>query len=339
MKKLILLFTLLFLTGTCAVSAETITVCSYGGTYNKALETVFAVPFTKETGIKVVLVSFPNYAKMKAQVTSGNIEWDVVEPSIKGYALGVLDNLFEPLDLKGVKTEEFIESGVKEFGLATIYYSHNITYRTDIWPQGQGPKSWADVWDVKRFPGPRGMKYTAYSNLEAALMADGVTPDKIYPIDVDRAFRKMDELKPYIKVFWKNGAQGQQVMKAHEADTGSFTAGRMQIIAQQGVPVTCEWNQQILDLDYLCVLKGSKHKKAAMRFIRFTSDAKRQADFAIRTNYGPANSKAYDYIAKDKARQMPTYSENLKNSVLIDGNWYVTHGKEVDRRWEAWKMK
>ncbi|HCY85046.1 MAG TPA: ABC transporter substrate-binding protein [Desulfobacteraceae bacterium] len=320
------------------VFAETITVCSYGGTYNQAIEKVFAEPFTRQTGIKVVTVSFPNYAKMKAQVASGNIEWDVVEPSIKAYALGVKDGLFEPLDLSGVDTKDFIKTGVTDFGLATIYYSHNVTYRTDVWPKTQGPKNWADVWDVQRFPGPRGMKYTAYSNLEAALLADGVPPNKIYPIDVDRAFKKMDELKPYIKVFWKNGAQGQQVMKAHEADTGSFTAGRMQIIAEQGVPVTCEWNQQIVDLDYLCILKGSRHKDAATQFIRFTAAARRQAEFAMLTNYGPANTKAYDFIPEDKAKDMPTYKNNMKTAVTIDGNWYAEHGKEVAQRWEAWKM-
>ena len=320
-------------------NAEAITVCSYGGSYNKALETAVAKPFTEATGIDVIMVSFPNYAKMKAQVKSGNVEWDVVEPSINAYALGAHDGIFEPLDLDGIPVKDFVEGGIQPYGVSTVYYSHNVGYRTDVWPKGKGPKSWADVWDVEKFPGPRAVKYTAYSNLEAALLADGVPPGQIYPIDVDRAFRKLDQLKPYIKVFWKNGAHAQQVMRAHEADLGSFAAGRMMDIAKEGVPVACEWNGSVVDLDYLVILKGCRHKAAAMEFIRFSTDPKRQADLAKATYYGPSNLKAYDYIPDDLARQMPSHPDNLKNAVIIDGDWYRENGKAVTARWEAWKMQ
>jgi putative spermidine/putrescine transport system substrate-binding protein len=322
-----------------ALAGETITLCSYGGSYNKAIEEVFGNPFTKETGIEVILTSFPNYAKMKAQVESGNIEWDVVEPSVRAFTLGAKDGLFEPLDLTGIPEKDFAKGGVHKFGLATIYYSHNVTYRTDVWPEGTGPKSWKDIFDTKKFPGPRGFKYTAYSNLEIALLADGVPHDKIYPLDVDRALKKLDEIKPLIKVFWKNGSNAQQVMLAHEVDCGSFPGGRMFIIADKGTPVACEWDGQILDLDYFCILKGSKHKQAALRFIRYTADPKRQAAFAEKTYYGPSNLKAYDFIPLEKAKKFPTYPGNMKTAVFIDGDWYAKHGKEVESKWEAWKLK
>ncbi len=338
MKQLLTAVTLSILLFASSAWAETITVCTYGGSYTKAMEEAFAKPFTAATGIEVVFVSFPNFAKMKAQVESGNVEWDVVEPSINDYVLGVHDGLFEKLDLSGVPAGDFVKGGVQPYGVATIYYSHNPCYRTDVWKAGKGPKSWADVWNVKEFPGPRAMKYTAYSNLEAALLADGVPADKIYPLDLDRAFKKLDELKSHIKVFWKNGSQAQQVMIAHEADTGSFPAGRM-LTLEKDVPVNIEWNGSIVDLDYLAILKGSTHKEAAMKFITFTSDPKRQAVLAKATYYGPANLKAYGYIDESLAKQMPSYPANMKNAVVINGEWYREHGKEVTARWEAWKMQ
>lgn len=339
MKHVLTALVLCLLTCVGMAHAETITVCSYGGTYNEALKKAFAEPFTEQTGIEVVFVSFPNYAKMKAQVQSGNVEWDVVEPSINAYVLGIHDGLFEPLDLTGAPVDDFVDGGIQPYGMATVYYSHNVSYRTDVWPAGQGPKSWADVWDTEKFPGPRAMKYTAYSNLEAALLADGVAPSEIYPLDVDRAFKKLDELKSHIKVYWKNGSHAQQVMRTHEADTGSFAAGRMLDLAKDGVPVQPEWNGAIVDLDYFVILKGCKHKDAAMQFIRFAADPKRQAELAKASYYGPANLKAYDYIPEDLARQMPSHPDNLKTAVIIDGEWYREHGKEVTARWEAWKMQ
>ncbi|MBW2056535.1 MAG: ABC transporter substrate-binding protein [Deltaproteobacteria bacterium] len=334
-----LFFLCIVFAATSAVAGTTITVCSYGGTYNKGLEETIGKPFTKATGINVIFTTFPTYAQMEAQVKSGNIEWDIVECESRMYARGVKNDIFEPLDLSMIKKDDFVEGSATRYGVGLIYYSYNISYNTEKWPAGKGPRSMKDLWDVKRFPGPRTMKLTAVSNLEAALLADGVPRDKVYPIDVDRALRKMSELKPNIRVFWKSGGQSQQIMREGEADIGLVPGGRMIQLADQGVPVTWEWNDQLVVLDYWTILKGSKNRDAAMKFIAFASDPKRQAAFAEWTNYGPANKKAYDHIRKEKAVLMPTYPENLAKGLIVSGEWYAEHEKDVERRWEAWKME
>ena len=139
--------------------AETnIYVCSYGGTYNEGLEEVMGKPFTEATGIKVTFTTFPTYSQMQAQVKSGNIEWDIVECESRMYARGVKAGIFEPLDLSGVPVEDFIEGSVTDYGVGLIYYSYLISYNTDKWPAGQGPKSMKDLWDVEKFPGFRPLR-------------------------------------------------------------------------------------------------------------------------------------------------------------------------------------
>jgi putative spermidine/putrescine transport system substrate-binding protein len=338
-KLSILFFCIVFLAAGYGWAAETLTVCSYGGTYNKGLEETIGKPFTAATGIDVVFTTFPSYAQMKAQVDSGNIEWDVVEAESRMFFRGVKNDLFETLDLSAIPQKDFIEGSVTPYGVGLIYYSYMITYNTDKWPAGTGPKSMKDLWDVKKFPGPRVMRIYAASNLEAALLADGVPRDKIYPIDFDRAMKKLTELKPHIRVYWKSGGQSQQIIREKEADVGFVPGGRMMQLADQGVPVAVEWNDQIIVLDYWTVLKGSKKKDAAMKFIAFASDAKRQAAFAEWTNYGPANKKAYDHISPKKAVMMPTYPENFAKGLVINAEWYADNEEEVERRWEAWKME
>jgi putative spermidine/putrescine transport system substrate-binding protein len=71
----------------------------------------------------------------------------------------------------------------------------NLAYRKDKFPHG-GPKNWADFWDVKKFPGNRSMLHNAVRAAQFALVADGVSPDKIFPMDVDRAFKKLDTAAP-----------------------------------------------------------------------------------------------------------------------------------------------
>src|SRR3546814_12005440 len=88
-----------------------------------------------------------------------------------------------------------------------MLWSYVIGYDGDR-IKGPGPQSWADFWDMKRFPGKRGMRRTPKYSLEFALMADGVPADRVYPMlrtpaGVDRAFRKTDETKPH--VVWRSG--------------------------------------------------------------------------------------------------------------------------------------
>lgn len=277
--------------------AETITVVSYGGTYNKGLEETIGKPFTKATGIKVIFTTRPTYAQMAAQVKSGNITWDVVEAESRMHARAAKNGLLEKLDLSMINRDQFIKGAVTDYGVGIIYYSYLITYNTDKWPVGKGPKSMKDFWDVKKFPGPRTTKRTAESNLEAALLADGVPRDKIYPMDIDRALKKLKELKPHISVYYKSGGQTQQIMREKEADLGWVPGGRMIQLAAQGVPVAWEWNDQVIVLDYWTILKGNKKKDAAMKYIAFASDPKIQAAFAEWTNYLNVKRKSSKTLA------------------------------------------
>jgi putative spermidine/putrescine transport system substrate-binding protein len=325
---------------TGSVHADTtITVCTYGGTYTEGLEKIFAKPFTDKTGIKVVFTAAPSYAKMQAQVKSGNIEWDIVEPTNTMYARGIKEGIFELIDLSMIPREEFVKDGVLDYGVGIIVMSYNVAYRTDKWPIGKGPKNMKDFWDTKRFPGPRTLRHTPFFVLESALIADGVPKDQIYPLDIDRALKKLNEIKPFISVFWKTGGNSQQVMREGEADVGLVPGGRLLQLVDQGVPVTMSWEDQLVLMDYWSILKGSKKKDAAMKFIAFMADAKRQGEFAEWSNYGPVNKKAYNYISKEKAMKMPTYPENLAKGVWLNGDWYAEHGEELEPRWAAWKME
>ncbi|WP_082377903.1 extracellular solute-binding protein [Pseudomonas sp. RIT-PI-q] len=80
------------------------------------------------------------------------------------------------------------------------------------------PSSWADFWDLEKFPGKRALRKSPVHTLQIALMADGVPKDKVYallktPQGVDRAFAKLDKVKSSIQ--WReSGAQPQQWLAA-----------------------------------------------------------------------------------------------------------------------------
>ena len=66
-------------------------------------------------------------------------------------------------------------------------------YRTDKF-KDKHPMSWKDFWNVDAFPGNRALHNWCVTTMEAALLADGVPANALYPLDIDRAFAS---LHPY----------------------------------------------------------------------------------------------------------------------------------------------
>ena len=185
-----------------------IVVNDSGGDMQNAMRTAFYSEYEKRYGIKVVSTSPVDLGKLRAMVQSGNVEWQVTEIDGESALLAEKSGLLEPLDLKIIDLSQFpkhLQS--RKFVFPKGVYSTVMGYRTDVFPEGKRPQSWADFWDVQKFPGPRSMRNDPADNLEFALLADGVPLDKIYPIDVDRAFRKMDQIKKYVSVWWTTGGQ------------------------------------------------------------------------------------------------------------------------------------
>jgi hypothetical protein len=143
-----------------------------------------------------------------------------------------------------------------EFISGNDVYATLMCYRTDT-PLGKNPpKSWADFWDVDKFPGARAARKHPYDTLEFALMADGVAPEDVYPLDVDRAFKSMDRIKPHIDIWWTGGAQTSQLLKTGEVDLTFTWNGRSQVAIDDGAPVEMVWNGAMWAYEGWCILNG-----------------------------------------------------------------------------------
>ena len=146
---------------------------------------------------------------------------------------------------------------VHEYGIANIVWSYNIAYNKDAFPDGKHPKNWAEFLDTAKFPGRRALRDRVNPMLEIALLADGVPFDKLYPLDVDRALKK---LEPFRKsaVWWTTNSQSQQLMVDGECSLGILNNGRIYDVVQKGAKIGIEWNQNLQSVDYLVVPRGSQ---------------------------------------------------------------------------------
>ena len=318
------------------LKGTTVVFASWGGAYQEAEKVSYCEPFAKATGATVVQDGPMNVAKFRAMASSGTPDWDVVD--ITGGFLEVVakDGLLEKIDPKLVTLSRIDPRFVSDYGVGCIVWSYNLGFSTTAFPNG-APKGWADLFDLKKFPGKRTVLDQPVASLEVALLADGVAPDKLYPLDVDRAFKKLDTIKSQT-VFWTTNSQSQQLFVDREVVAGIILNGRVYDAAQKGAKIDLSWEQNIQAVDYLVVPKGSKNRAAAMRLIDTMTVAENQAKVANLIAYSPTNIEAYKTIDPKLEPWLCTTPENTKKGFIMSQLYWRDHLKELTERWTAWKI-
>jgi len=327
---------LLLLSMTEARAADTITIASWGGNYQDALSKAIWGPVGEKLGITVKEDNTNGLADVRAQVLANAVQWDITELTIDGCAQGAAEGLFEPIDFKVVDASGFDPAVVNASYMGQNYYSNVVAWSTEKFGK-DGPQNWADFWNVEKFPGRRSLRNDPAEVLEAALLADGVAPDKLYPLDLDRAFKSLEKIKPYISVWWSSGAQSAQLLTDGEVDMIGAWSGRVTAAQAQGAKVDFTFNQGLLIADCLVIPKGAKNKDLAMKALAAALSADIQANLPTYIDYGPANAKAFDTgkIAPDVVARLNTGPDNAKKQVVFHGDWWGQHGAEARERWSA----
>ena len=322
---------------TATAQERTVFLQTYGGIYTQAEEAAYIKPFTAETGIAVKTITPWSYPKLKAQVQSKNYDFDISTMNPGEIYQAREEGLLEPIDWSVVDRSKIPPHMIlHDVAIGSIVLSTNLCYRKDKFPNGNGPRTWADFWDVKKFPGPRGMFDRSWTSLEFALLADGVPMDKLFPLDIDRAFKKLDQIKPHIKVWWSQGSQSQQLMRDAEVIMTPLWNARAQELIDQKVPIEMVWEGAEDHTTFWYVAKGTPRAKDAWRFAAFAVQPKQLAEMGNRTLYGPQDERALEFIKPELKNAMPTLPEHWKVGFLPDYDWLGPRLPALKERWTQW---
>ncbi|MDQ0219857.1 ABC transporter substrate-binding protein [Peribacillus cavernae] len=313
-------------------------VAHWGGAMTDAYKKIFDA-FEEKYGVKVTVVTPNDAGKFKAMVESRAVEWDVANFDSIFALRSAKEGLLEKLDYNVINSEGVPEELVNEYSIGSEFISLAISYNTKKYPEGTHPKNWAEFWDTKGFPGPRTLWKFPPGLLESALLADGVKPEELYPLDVDRAFESLDKIKEDVKVWYTTGTQAPQLLANGEVNLAAGWSGRISTAKSQGAPEDLEFNQGIIIDDSWVVPKGAPNKDLAMKFIAFTLDPKQQAAFSSTIDYSPANAKALDLLDPEVRERLGQNEENAKQQILLNNEWWVENYDKVNERFEQWLLK
>jgi putative spermidine/putrescine transport system substrate-binding protein len=321
--------------------AEEMVFASWGGAYQDAIRKAWIEPFTKETGIKVTEDTGPETAKVKAMVDTKSVSWDVVTAGGSGLMLGVQQGLYERITPEMVDESQVFAGARSEYGVPSEIFSTLIGYSTKAFPAGKPhPASFADFWDVQKFPGKRSLPDKPSTVLEAALLADGVAPADIYPTlstpaGLDRALAKVRALRPYVAMWWSSGAQPVQAVGSGDAVMALGWNGRFQAGMDDGLPIAMAWEQSVPQVGYFMIVKGAPNKDAAVKFLRFMSTAAAQSRFSQYVAYGPTRPDAIPLIDAKLMDRLPSTAARLKDALFMDSAWWAAHGQEATEKYIA----
>lgn len=318
-----------------AHAREVLYVNTWGGPWEESAKVNLFEPFMRENDVEIKTVSPVSFAKLAAQVKTGVYEFDVTTLGdadiVRANEAGLLEDVSKaPIDKSKLWDGAIFQNGVASHSFATL-----ISYRKDKFPNG-GPKTWADFFDPIKFPGSRCMQRHAGRVLAIALLADGVDPAKLFPLDLDRAFAKLDKIKPHIRVWWTQGPQSGQLLRDGEVDMiGIWQTYPVRLI-REGQPIEMIWDKALLDRAYWVVAKGSPRAALAWKFVQTAVRADNVSKFSLANVYGPLNPKAFDYISAEDAKLMPTSPENIKKVVLQDTSKASEQLAEASKQFDRW---
>jgi putative spermidine/putrescine transport system substrate-binding protein len=320
-------------------SSKVVVFAGWGGSIEAAQRKVFFNSFEKETGIKVIDVPDVQLPKIKAMVETGDTKWDVVQALGMWIPQGAQGNLWEPLDFNVIRREGVPPALVDKFSIGNSTYGIILAYNSKV-TGANPPSSWANYWDLAGHPGRRGMFDGPRYTLEAALLADGVEPSKLYPLDVDRAFRSLDKIKDGVNVWWKQWPQPPVLLASQELSMSLTSNTRIASVRkEEKVPLDIVWKGGLMTVDFLAVPRGAKNRANAMKLIQWMNDPQRQAELSKMTGIGPGNTNAFAHLAEAEKQDLASYHYQKGEMVLFDNAWWAQNEEALTQRWNAWKLR
>ena len=330
-----------------------LTVATWSGPYGHAQATAQMLPFERASGANVRIALYDGgTAELARQVAAKKYVWDVVDLEQPDAIAACRQELLEPIDAAALPAspsgapaaEDFLPGAVGPCWVASVIYSQVVAFDPHRFAE-EAPASLADVFDVKRFPGPRALNPASGKlNLEMALLADGVIPQNVYvvlstPSGVARALAKLDTLKDNL-VWWTANDPPARMLAVGRAAFATIRNGDAFNAITDGQRLGVIWDRQLYEFEAFAVLKGNPKRALATDFIRYATKAERLANVADWVPYGPARKSAAVLVGNnpDLNIAMTPYlpTTHFETAFAVDDEWWRLHGADIEPLWQAW---
>ena len=330
---------------------KTLTIATWGGSYERAQQNALFDPFEAETGIQIDTQFYSG----GIEILKGDLVPDIIDMTMDDALLACEQNLLQRLELStilapspgGIKPEkDFIAGSLLPCGVAHLSYSTLVAYDERAFPGGK-PQTIAEFFDLEHFPGKRGLRKQPSAILEWALMAEGVPINQVYDLlSTDRgmrlAFRRLDSIRDHI-VWWDDPKEPAALLRSEQVVMSSGFNGRFFDARAYGDTITMIWDGQIVDWDVWVVPnKQGQTNSNIVEFIRYVTRSENMARLAEQIPYGPSRLSALKRIGLHPQHKismrdhLPTAPRHLDHALFRDAEWYARTLELRESRFSAW---
>lgn len=314
---------------------RSIVVTSPGGEYQEAQQAAIFEPFERLTGATIE-VDLTDLDALNLQVETAEVRWSACDVPTEDVSSLANAGVLADLDFAVINQSGLFPAALMPYGVPSAVYATILAYRADAWPELPPPASWADVWDVGRYEGLRGFRSDPMTTLEFALLADGVFPRALYPLDVDRALAKLDKIREWIGLWWQQGAQPAQMIASGDLALVAAWHNRIERLAEEGSPLGVEWSGAALGSQSWIVPAGAPEIDVAMDFVNFATRPEVCAAFSSIFPFAPANEAAYGLLPPSLLGILPGPYGQRDDQFSIDYEWWFTNRSAVQTRFQEW---
>lgn len=323
-----------------SASPNDLTVVSREESFQRALQSAYVQPFTALTGTPVQQELWEGgIDALRAKAKAQDSDWDLVLVDADELAAGCAEGLFEKLDWSAIGGKDhYLPQAVSDCGLGAAVVNTVLAWDKDKLPM---TPTWSDFWDVAKYPGKRGLHKGVRGNLEIALLADGVAPADIYKTlstndGVDRAFRKLDQLKPYIE-WWSTEAEAPKILSSGDVLMTSAPSGPIVTAAEKehrGFGV--QFSGSLNEIHSWAILKGSPELRLAQQFLYFSGMPALEARLFKASGEGGLAKGANDGLPQEQAALSPSLPANMNAALRLDTGFWRDNLPKLKARFEAW---
>lgn len=311
------------------LKGKSFSFAGFGGDLQKNQDAAWLQPFAAATGVKIDQTDSPSLAALKTQQEAKNVSVDIVE--IESSTVdGGCGTVFQEVNIDRSQLDPALDKN--KCGVPVVKFSYVLAYNATKFKTP--PTSVADFFNVEKFPGVRAARGgTANVGLiEAALLADGVAPANIYPIDLDRAAKRIESAKGSIEMK-DSFAVLQDGLANGEFDMAILPNGRAYNATKTNPDIKVVFNGAVTLYDNLAIPTGAKNVEAATAFLQYTALNSTQVALTERFPYGMGtvgDAPKLDDTAK--AFFPDTYGKDL---LVQDNKWWAANEQVANDRLTA----
>lgn len=342
-----------------SASQSDLTIVTRDDAFQRAVQSAYVQPFTAVTGTPVqqetwdggmeALRAHAKPADAKAAPPTpgatatdskpAEMPWDLVQLDADELSTACSEGLLEKLDWSAIGGKDhYAPMAVSDCGVGAVIANTVLAWDKDKLPV---TPTWSDFWDVAKYPGKRGLRKGVRGNLEIALLADGVAPGDVYKTlatndGVDRAFRKLDQLKPYIE-WWSADTEASHILASGDVLMTSAPSAQIVTAAEkQHRGFGVQFANSLYEVQSWGIIKGSAALRLAQQFLYFIGMPAVEARLLKDGGEAGFAKGLNETLTPEALATSPSNPANMSAGLKTDAGFWHDNLAKLKPRFEAW---